>query len=158
MLTDPAVAMKEVELAVLSAMAVHGNGPEGLAVVQAAFLALERLDREHDAVYFQIIWNVLRVPMRRALEAMAMEGQTKGKATLPPFLEQIFNEADARVAKGRAEEAARAVLTVLRARGIAVPDAARERILAETDLVRLELWIERAVLAASVDDALREPS
>jgi hypothetical protein len=50
-LTDPAVATNEVELAVLSAMA-HGNGPEGLAVVRAAFLALGRLDREHAAVYF----------------------------------------------------------------------------------------------------------
>jgi hypothetical protein len=41
--TDPAVAEKEVELAVLSAMA-HGNGPDGLAVIQAAWSALDRLD------------------------------------------------------------------------------------------------------------------
>src|SRR6185437_7233247 len=102
-----------------------------------------------------IIWNVLRAPVRRTLEALVMERQTKEKARFPPFLEQLFNEADARVAKGRAEEAARAVLTVLRARGIAVPEAARERILAENDLARLEQWLERAVLAASVDEALR---
>ena len=47
---------------------------------------------------------------------------------------------------------------MLRVRGIAVPDAARERILAEKDPARLERWLERAVLAASVDEALREPS
>src|SRR5271168_5232322 len=88
-LTDPTVATNEVELAVLSAMA-HGNGQEGLAVVQAAFLALGRLDREHEAVYFQIIWDVLREPVRRALEALAMERQTEGKATLPPFAQRIF--------------------------------------------------------------------
>jgi len=81
-LTDPTDAAKEIELAVLSAMA-HGNGPHGLAVVQAAFLALGRLDREHEAVYFRIIWNLLREPMQRALEAMAMEQQTEGKETLP---------------------------------------------------------------------------
>jgi hypothetical protein len=60
--------------------------------------------------------------------------------------------------EGRTEANARAVLTVLRVRGIAVPDAARERILAERDPARLERWIERATLAASVADVLGEPS
>jgi hypothetical protein len=59
---------------------------------------------------------------------------------------------------GRAEEAARAVLTVLRVRGIAVPDAARERILAQKDLKSLERWHERAVVAASVAEVIDEPS
>jgi hypothetical protein len=40
--------------------------------------------------------------------------------------------------EGRAEEAARAVLAVLRARGLRVPKAARERILAQKDPERLE--------------------
>ncbi|HLM72234.1 MAG TPA: hypothetical protein VK459_06075, partial [Polyangiaceae bacterium] len=88
--TDPTVAEKEVEVAVLSAMA-HGNGPQGLAVLQAAFGALGRLDHEHAAVYFQIIWNMLREPMRRALETMVMEGQTEGKATFPPFAQQLID-------------------------------------------------------------------
>jgi hypothetical protein len=43
-LTDPGVAANEVELSVLSAMA-HGNGPEGLAVVQAALLAVDTAGR-----------------------------------------------------------------------------------------------------------------
>ena len=73
----------------LSAVA-HGNGPNGLAVVQAALLALGRLDRDHAAVYFQIVYNALREPMRRALEALVMERQTEGKATFPPFAQQIF--------------------------------------------------------------------
>jgi hypothetical protein len=60
--------------------------------------------------------------------------------------------------EGRAEEAARAVLTVLRARGIIVPDAARERILAEKDPHRLEGWLEKAVVVASVAEVLGEPS
>ncbi len=60
--------------------------------------------------------------------------------------------------QGRTEEAARAVLTVLRVRGIAVPESARERILAETDPARLERWHERAIVAASVAEAIDEPS
>jgi hypothetical protein len=62
------------------------------------------------------------------------------------------------VAEGRAEGVARAVLTALRVRGIAVPEATRERILAEKDPERLERWHERAILAASLAEVLDEPS
>ena len=60
--------------------------------------------------------------------------------------------------EGRTEEACRAVLTALRVRGLAVPDAARERILAEKDPARLERWLEKAILAASVADVIDDPS
>jgi hypothetical protein len=60
--------------------------------------------------------------------------------------------------EGRAMEAARAVLTALRVRGMMVPDAARERILAEKDLERLERWLERAILAASVSEVIDAPT
>jgi hypothetical protein len=88
--TDPAVAAREVELAILSTMA-HGNGPEGLAVVTAAFEAITRLDQEHAAVYFQIIWNVLGEPMQRALERLVMERQVNGEVTFPPFVQQLID-------------------------------------------------------------------
>lgn len=61
-------------------------------------------------------------------------------------------------AEGRAEEASRALLTVFRARGFAVPDAVRERILAQKDLERLERWLEKAVVAPSVAAVLDEPN
>jgi hypothetical protein len=60
--------------------------------------------------------------------------------------------------EGRAEEAARAVLTALRVRGLAVPDAARERVLAQKDPERLERWLEKAIVAVSLEDVLDEPS
>jgi hypothetical protein len=56
------------------------------------------------------------------------------------------------VAKGKAE----ALLTVLSVRGIAVPDAARVRILAETDLACLGRWLQSAVTTSSIDDVLGE--
>jgi hypothetical protein len=152
--TDPTAAASEVELSILSAMA-HGNGPEGLAVVTAALTALGGLDQEHAAVYFQIIWSVLREPMQRALEALVMERQTEGKAQFPPFAQRIFDRGQA---EGRTEGEARALLTVLRGRGIPVPDAARERILAEKDPARLERWLEKAGTSAAVAEMLDEPS
>jgi thioredoxin-like negative regulator of GroEL len=60
------------------------------------------------------------------------------------------------VAQGRTEEAARALLTVFRARGITVPDAVRERILAQKDPELLERWLEKAAVAASVTAVLDE--
>ncbi len=161
-ITDPVVAAQEVELAVLSAVA-HGNGPNGLAVVLAALTALGRLDQEHAAVYFQVIWNALREPVRRALEALVMERQTQGKATFPPFAQQLIERGKSEGLKegrteGRTEGVAGALLTVLRVRGITVPDAVRERILAEKDPAVIERWLERAIVAASIAEVLDEPS
>ncbi len=60
--------------------------------------------------------------------------------------------------EGRAEEAARAVLTALRVRGIEVPDTAREHILAQKEPETLERWLEKAIVASSLDEVLAEPS
>ena len=60
--------------------------------------------------------------------------------------------------EGETSARARDVLTVLRARGIAVPEAARERILAQKDPSLLERWLEKAVVVASVAEVIDEPS
>jgi hypothetical protein len=60
--------------------------------------------------------------------------------------------------QGRTEARAGDVLTVLRVRGIAVPDVARERILTQNDPELLERWLERAILAVSVAEVIDEPS
>ncbi len=60
--------------------------------------------------------------------------------------------------EGRVEGEARALLTVLRGRGIAVPDAVRDRIPAEKDPARLERWLEKAGTASTVTEVLDDPS
>jgi post-segregation antitoxin (ccd killing protein) len=47
---------------------------------------------------------------------------------------------------------------MLRARGIEVPDAVRECILAQKDPERLERWLEKAAVASSVTAVLDEPN
>lgn len=54
--------------------------------------------------------------------------------------------------EGRLEGKAKAVLVLLEHRGVAVPAAARERILACTDIEVLEGWICRTVTAARIED------
>lgn len=60
--------------------------------------------------------------------------------------------------QARNEGAARALLTVLKARGIDVPEAERARILAQQDAGRLERWLENAIVAGSIDEVLGEPT
>ena len=57
-------------------------------------------------------------------------------------------------AEARAEAQANAVLAVLRVRGIAVSDTARDRIRGEKNLAQLERWLEKAVIASSVAEVI----
>lgn len=54
--------------------------------------------------------------------------------------------------RGRAEGRAEDVLTVLAARGVAIPEGARSRITSCTDLDQLDTWLRRAVHVESVGD------
>jgi hypothetical protein len=152
--TDPAIAEKEVELAILSAMA-HGNGAQGLLVLQAAFVALGRLEREHAAVYFQIIWAVLRKPMRQALEALVMERQTEGKTTFPPFAQQLIDRGRLEgLRDGELKGLREALLRLVARAGLALTDDDRARIQTCEDVGTLERWIENVLEAKTAADVL----
>ncbi|EYF07905.1 hypothetical protein [Chondromyces apiculatus] len=87
-ITDSAVAACAPELGVLSALA-HGNGPEGLDVIMAALMGLERLDEERAGVYFHVVYGALRGPVRRALEALLMNRVDLSQIPTPPFLQGL---------------------------------------------------------------------
>jgi hypothetical protein len=160
--TDPALAENELELAILSAMA-HGNGPEGFVVVQVAFGALGRLDQEHAAVYFQIIYDMLREPMRKALEALVMERQTQGKATFPPFAQQLIDRGKLEgfrdgkregLHDGKLEGLREALLRLIARAGIPLTDDDRTRIQACDDAATLDRWVENVLGAKTAADVL----
>jgi hypothetical protein len=58
------------------------------------------------------------------------------------------------VAEGRAEGRAEVIVLVLSARGIEVPEDARARILACTDLAQIDAWVERAATVPSIEGLL----
>jgi ClpX C4-type zinc finger len=58
-------------------------------------------------------------------------------------------------AGGRARGEGRSVLIVLDTRGVTVPKAIREQILACTDLTQLDTLLRRAVVATTADDVIR---
>jgi Uma2 family endonuclease len=101
----------------------------------------------------------------KAMRFLAGEAELPGSAELLRRLEGMMESLEARAeqaeearAQERAATQARDVLTVLRVRGIAVPDVERARILAETDAERLERWLEKGITAGSLDEVLAEPS
>ncbi|WP_437313236.1 hypothetical protein [Sorangium sp. So ce385] len=164
-ITDPADAEAETELAVLSAVA-HGNGPNGRAVVEAALAALGRLDQEHAMVYFQLIWNALREPMRQALEALVMERQIEGEATFPPFVQKLIERGKLEgmregklegmregklegVREGELKGKRDTLLRLLARAGIVLSEDESARIQACTDIATLDRWIDN-VLGAKI--------
>ncbi|WP_438018469.1 hypothetical protein WMF18_05075 [Sorangium sp. So ce315] len=169
-ITDPADAEQETELAVLSAVA-HGNGPSGLTVVQAALAALGRLDQAHAMVYFQVIWNGLREPMRQALEALVMERQIEGEATFPPSLQRLIDRGKLEgmregklegMREGKLEgmregelKGKRDTLLRLFARaGLVLTEDESARIQACTDVATLDRWIENVLGAKTATEVL----
>ncbi len=154
----------DLVLAVLSAVA-HGNGENGLAVVQAALVALGRLDREHAAVYFQIIWNALREPLRRALERLVMERQTEGKTPDFPFVQEIFERGSRAgeikglregelkgLREGKLDGLRDALLRLLARAGITLTEDDHTRIQACTDAATLDRWVENVLGAKTAAD------
>jgi hypothetical protein len=151
--TDREEAARRPELGVLSAMA-HGETEQGESIAAAVLPAIRGLDDDRVRFYYDLVYNSLNEAARRALEAMM-----KGYEYQSDFAKKYVAQGRAEgLAEGRTEEAARAVLTVLQARGLAVPDSARERILSQKDPERLERWLEKAVVAPSVAAVLDDPN
>jgi hypothetical protein len=147
-ITDAAEAARRPELAVLSAMA-YGDTEQGATIAGAVLPAIQKLDDERARFYYDLVYNSLNEAARRALEAM-MKGYEYQSDFAKKYVAQGRTE-------GLTEGAARALLTALRVRGIAVPDAERERILAQKDPEILERWLERAIVAPSLAEVLDQP-
>jgi hypothetical protein len=122
----------------------------GAAIAAAVMPTIRQLDNERARFYGDLVLQSLNEAARRALEAM-MKGYEYQSDFAKKYIALGRDE-------GRVEEAARAMLTVLRVRGIPVPEAVRAHILAEKDPARLERWHERAIIAASVAEVIDEPS
>jgi predicted transposase/invertase (TIGR01784 family) len=101
---------------------------------------LERLSADEEVrLRAQLREDALRMYEMELYEAKAegkAEGKTEGKT------------------EGKAEASAQALLTFLRARGLTIPDAVRDRVLACTDLDTLDRWIAGAAKCSSAEDLL----
>jgi predicted transposase/invertase (TIGR01784 family) len=157
------------------------SGVTGLPHLQFVFLELPKYSAGHDpqthvdkwVYFFREAGNLMTIPeaLRDPPLLDALEGARTARFNRQEWDAYIAasmaiqNERGALAlasregeTKGRIETRAGDVLTVFRVRGIAVPDAARGRILAQKDPERLERWLEKAIVATSVDEVIDDPS
>jgi hypothetical protein len=133
------------ELAVVSAV-VHGAGPDGAEVLTSMLESVEKTRPEQAQSYIDEVLAVLPEAARRVLEAIL---ETRAREYKSDFARKYYGQGRA---EGKAEGEAHALLAVLAARGIEVPEWARERISETTDLTLLGSWIERVVSVESVEE------
>lgn len=120
----------------------HGRDEESVAVAvaRAAAKGIEGFDRERWVLYFGLIESSLSDAARKAF-AMLPEGQ------------QFFSESQRRsYNEGRVQARAEAVVSFLEARGLAITDEQRKRILACTELEMLERWVRKAATVKTTDE------
>ncbi|MDT3440889.1 MULTISPECIES: hypothetical protein [unclassified Pseudofrankia] len=136
-------------LAVFSAIC-HGNDPNIDDHFPALAEVLRTAPTEVAASYDDILVAGLPHAVRTRWEAYM------ARAVGHRYYSDFYRQLDARArAEGRAEGEGRSVLTVLDARHVAVPDTAREQILACTDLDQLDTWLRRAGTATTIDDVIQ---
>jgi hypothetical protein len=141
-ITDPAEAADRLEPAVISVMA-HGADR---AVTETFLAALSKVDEEHGAQYFEYAYHLSPADVRLVLE------EIMSSATWPvhsAFAREHFTKGRA---AGLSEGKARAVLTVLRARGVAVTDDALSALTSCADQEQLDEWVHRAATALTIDE------
>ncbi len=98
-------------------------------------------------MYFQIIYDGLREPVRRALEALVMERQTEGKTLFPPFAQKIFDRGEV---NGKRDSLLRLIARV----GVELTKEDRARIQACTDVATLDRWFDKVLGAKTANDIL----
>jgi flagellar biosynthesis/type III secretory pathway protein FliH len=151
--TDPTLARRQPELAVLSAMA-HGGRAGEKGVFDALLAALEEIDQDHADLYTDIVLAALPEAIRDYLEALMSATAIRARyGYQSDFARRYYAEGEAKgKAEGEAKGEAKAVLAFLDARGIEVPDPVREDIIGCTDLDQLDTWIRRAATATKVQE------
>ena len=153
-IVDADEACRRVRLAVLSTMA-HGRGERAYDVAIAALRAASKVDEPRRGDYYTFIFDAVDESVLRTLE----EEMARGRHRELTSIERHWIEKGE--AKGRAEGEASArramqqgILHALFAREVDVPDAARDRILGETEVQQLETWLVRAVTADRIADVV----
>ena len=152
--TDPVLAAKNPELAVLSTMA-HGNkSTDRESIFKVFWAAMNALDPVHADLYADVVLARMSVATRKYLEVLMTSAPYKYESD---FARRYYGQGEAQgrtegKAEGRTEGRAEAVLAVLDARRVALPAEMRDQISRCTDVEQLDVWIRRAATATTSDE------
>jgi hypothetical protein len=134
MITDPAVAVRDLHLTTLSAI-THGDKPEGRSVLKTFAEVLRSIDPQHQHRYYDLVFVALSEAARTYLEGLMTS------RLMSDFARRHYSQGEAD-----------ALLAVLKVRGFVVSDGDREMIENCRDADQLRIWVERAVTAASTKE------
>ena len=123
------------------------------AVLDALSAAIDSADLEHADLYAGAVLQ--RVAQGGEDPTWRQPWPTASATSTWSFLQQSYEHGEA---AGEARGEATAVLEVLRARGIEVPDHLREQITSCRDAKQLLVWIGRAVVVTKVDELFDLPN
>ncbi|MFJ3900220.1 hypothetical protein [Streptomyces sp. NPDC090025] len=141
LITDPAEAARNLAMAAFSAV-THGTHPEAPAILEALATALGTAGGESASYYSEFLEIGLGDTPARDIwrKLMAVGSYFPGRGTL---VEETY-------LKGKAEGLADAVLRVLAARGVVVPEETARRISDSDDPDELTGWLARASVATDI--------
>ncbi|WP_107658629.1 hypothetical protein [Nocardia suismassiliense] len=137
--TNPAFAGVAPELTVLAAL-THALDLTEDANRRLVLDKLATLDRETRTTYTRFVRHAASDAARKALEEL-MASPTYRDDWVDGLLDQ-----------GEARGEAKSLLRVLAVRGFPVADDVREHILSTSDTGQLEAWLDKAVVAKSLDE------
>ncbi|MFG1704584.1 hypothetical protein ACFLIM_15440 [Nonomuraea sp. M3C6] len=141
-ISDPSQAADCLELAVISVMA-HGTDR---TVIETFLSALSKVDEDHGAQYYEYAYLLSSIEVRQVMEEIM---SSDAWPVHSPFAREHFTKGRA---AGLSEGKARAVLAVLRARGVAITDDALTAITSCADQEQLDEWAHRAATALTIDE------
>ncbi|WP_329097738.1 hypothetical protein OG979_19735 [Actinomadura citrea] len=144
-ITDPDEARRLPELAVLSAPA-HADGPQSEAVLHGLSTAIDSLTGDKGALYYDYVMSRFSDAARKLMEDTVKLDNYEWQSEFA-----ITHRAEGR-AEGEVEGEVKALLLLLEARGLDVPEDVRSRVQGCTDLEQIERWIQRAVSADTAED------
>jgi len=154
-----AVGAEVLRVGIVVASELTRNDPTTLLVrLMAAGPLLPQAVREVAALPSDALERVIAEPALLSFQHSIGQDPRRPDADEQEFIMAMIKSWEEGKAEARAETRGEAVLTVLRARGVAVPDAARAHILAQKDLALLERWLVRASVASSIGDVIDDPS
>lgn len=149
---DVELARANPALAVFSGIC-HGGHDAVDDMFPAMVEALRSVSPQQAILYYDVVLAGLPVATRIRWEAFMTTTVNEYHSELLRKLAVQHEELGE--ARGEARGEGRAVLTVLDARGVPVPTAVREQVLACTDVAQIEVWLRRAVTATTAEEVTR---
>ncbi|WP_250906173.1 hypothetical protein [Nonomuraea sp. NEAU-A123] len=133
-ITDHVQAADCLELAAMSVM-MHGHQR---VVTEAFMTAVGKLADGHASQYYEYGYRLASLPARRIMEEIM---SSAAWPVYSPFAKEHFGKGELT-----------ALIRVLEARGISVPQDAHDRIAQCTDRDQIEEWIDRAATATTLGE------